>query len=101
MYAQLLELYAHHDKLEEVQNTLKKLQDREPDFAMDSMKIIKVVALLVKNDRVPGKNIYIVSFIVLLLSFVRLSCTKQQGVWFFRIRRMSVNITKFISCHIA
>ncbi|XP_023722989.1 leucine-rich PPR motif-containing protein, mitochondrial isoform X2 [Cryptotermes secundus] len=52
MYALLSELYAHHDKLEEVWTTIKKLKENEPDFPMDSMKIIKIVTLLVKNDRV-------------------------------------------------
>jgi leucine-rich PPR motif-containing protein len=62
MYALLSELYAHHDKLEEVWTTINKLKESEPDFPLDSMKIVKIVALLVKNDRVPGKNIYIVIF---------------------------------------
>lgn len=53
MYALLSELYAHHDKLEEVWTTIKKLKESEPDFPMDSMKIIKIVTLLVKNDRIP------------------------------------------------
>jgi hypothetical protein len=73
MYALLSELYAHHDKLEEVWTTIKKLRENEPDFPMDSMKIIKIVALLVKNDRVPGKEYYILNFLFLSLSFVRLS----------------------------
>jgi leucine-rich PPR motif-containing protein len=54
MYALLSELYAHHDKLEEVWTTLQKLKESEPDFPLDSMKIIKIVTVLVKNDRVPG-----------------------------------------------
>lgn len=70
IYAHMLELYAHHDKLEEVESILKKLQEKEPDFAMDSSKIIKIVTLLIKCDKVPGKKICSVVF--LLLSFVRL-----------------------------
>lgn len=55
MFAQLLELYAYHNKLEEVQNIMKILQERDPDFVIDNMKIIKIVALLIKNDKIPGK----------------------------------------------
>lgn len=52
MYAQLAEVYAHHDKIQEMWDTVKKLQEKEPDFPVDSMKIIKIVALLIKNNRV-------------------------------------------------
>ena len=56
MYAQLAEVYAHHDKIQEMWDTVKKLQEKEPDFPVDSMKIIKIVALLIKNNRVSGKR---------------------------------------------
>lgn len=56
MYALLAEVYAHHDKTEEMWDTVKKLQEKEPDFPVDSMKIIKIVALLIKYNRVPGKR---------------------------------------------
>ena len=55
MYALLAEVYAHHDKTEEMWDTVKKLQEKEPDFPVDSMKMIKIVALLIKNNRVQGK----------------------------------------------
>jgi hypothetical protein len=64
MYAQMLELYAHLDKMEEVQNIIKKLQESEPDFAMDSLKIIKVVTVLIKNDKLPGKKYLYTQFFV-------------------------------------
>jgi hypothetical protein len=56
MYAHLAEVYAHHNKIDEMWDTVKTLQEKEPDFPLDSMKIIKIVALLVKNNRVPGKR---------------------------------------------
>lgn len=56
MYALLAEVYAHHDKIEEMWDTVKKLQEKEPDFPVDSMKMIKIVALLIKNNRVQGKR---------------------------------------------
>jgi leucine-rich PPR motif-containing protein len=69
MYALLSELYAHHDKLEEVLTTINKLKESEPDFPLDCIKIVKIVALLVKNDKVPGKR-YLYGFF--LFSFFHL-----------------------------
>jgi hypothetical protein len=64
MYAQLAEVYAHHDKIEEMWDTVKKLREKEPDFPVDSMKIIKIVALLIKNNRVSGKKYIFSKFFV-------------------------------------
>lgn len=52
IYANLLELYAHHDKLEEVWKILTKIQEEDPDFALDDLKIMRITALLVNNDKI-------------------------------------------------
>ncbi|XP_067009709.2 leucine-rich PPR motif-containing protein, mitochondrial [Anabrus simplex] len=51
VYAQLIELYTHHEKVEEALNILKKLRARDPDFALDDTKTIKLASLLVNQDR--------------------------------------------------
>ncbi|PSN31581.1 hypothetical protein C0J52_21546 [Blattella germanica] len=54
MYAQLLELYYHHEKLEDVMRILETLKEKIPDFNLDQTKIIKAAILLVKNDKFSG-----------------------------------------------
>ncbi|GLV39949.1 bicoid stability factor [Carabus blaptoides fortunei] len=51
VYAQLIDLYAHHEKLEETMNYYDKLVSLEPGTALDDTKVMKVIFLLVKNDR--------------------------------------------------
>ena len=64
MYALLAEVYAHLDKTEEMWDTVKKLQEKDPDFPVDSMKMIKIVSLLIKNNRVQGKRSFHSNFFV-------------------------------------
>ncbi|XP_069704273.1 leucine-rich PPR motif-containing protein, mitochondrial [Periplaneta americana] len=52
IYANLLEVYAHHDRLEDVWNILTKIREKDPDFVLDDLKIVRVAAVLVNNDKV-------------------------------------------------
>lgn len=52
--AQLLDLYTHHEKLEEAMALKTQLFERDPEFHLDSMKAVKLASLLIKNDRLPG-----------------------------------------------
>nr|CAI5864450.1 unnamed protein product [Callosobruchus analis] len=52
MYAQLLDLYAYHDKLEKALEYYELLKKEEGDkFALDALKIVRLAHVLVKNGR--------------------------------------------------
>lgn len=51
VYAQLIELYAHFGNLEEVMKYIKKLIEVDPENGLDDMKVIKVVNLMVANEK--------------------------------------------------
>lgn len=49
--AQLIDLYVHHEKLDEAYAMLTNIRAKEPDFVLDMMKAVRLVSLLEKNDR--------------------------------------------------
>ncbi|XP_049788788.1 leucine-rich PPR motif-containing protein, mitochondrial [Schistocerca nitens] len=49
--SQLIDMYCHHDKLDEALECLKRLQEKEPDFAIGDLRILKLAGLLIKNNR--------------------------------------------------
>jgi len=55
LHALLLELYCHHNKLEDAVSTYAALVNTS-DQTIDETKILKYATLLANNDRVQGKN---------------------------------------------
>lgn len=51
VWAQLIELYTHHAKLTEALELYEKLKKNNPDFIIDNIKTIRVVGLLLEEDR--------------------------------------------------
>lgn len=51
IYAQLLDTYTHHDKLAEALEVKAKMETMEDKFVMDESKLIRLVHLLIKNDK--------------------------------------------------
>jgi leucine-rich PPR motif-containing protein, mitochondrial len=51
VYAQLVELYATSDKLEEALAAVKTIRELDADFELDEIKVIKVVQAFVNADR--------------------------------------------------
>lgn len=52
VYAQLIDLYSQQDLAEKALQTFKKIRTKEPDFALDDFKVIRLVSLLVANGKV-------------------------------------------------
>lgn len=52
MYGHILDLYLHFENIDEINKILSNLEEKQPDFLLDSSKIIRFAALLVKNDKV-------------------------------------------------
>lgn len=52
VYAQLIELYCHHSKLDQAISVLNDIKSKEPDFILDDMKTIKIVSLLIDEDKI-------------------------------------------------
>lgn len=51
VYAQLIELYASADKVEESLTAYKKIRESDPDFVLDEVKTIKVAQAFINADR--------------------------------------------------
>lgn len=51
VYAQLIDLYAAFDKLDEAVLTYKKIVDKDPEFILDDTKTIKLAQLYANADR--------------------------------------------------
>lgn len=51
VHAQLIDLYTHHEKLQDALDLFEQIRTKEPDFVLDRMKTVKLVALLVKNNQ--------------------------------------------------
>lgn len=52
VYAQLIELYCHHSKVDEAISILNEIKAKEPDFVLDDMKAIKLATLLIGEDKI-------------------------------------------------
>lgn len=52
VYAQLVELYASTDKIEEALNAYKQIRAVDPEFALDETKTIKLAQALANADRI-------------------------------------------------
>ena len=52
VYAQLIELYASSDKLEQALEACKKIREIDPEFSLDEVKTIKVAHAIVNADRI-------------------------------------------------
>ena len=52
VYAQLIELYASADKIDEAIAALKKIRETEPEFELDENKSVKVAQAYVNADRI-------------------------------------------------
>lgn len=51
VYAQLVELYASADKIEEALNAYKKVKETDPEFGLDEVKTVKVLQAYINLDR--------------------------------------------------
>ncbi|GJQ86626.1 hypothetical protein Trydic_g15730 [Trypoxylus dichotomus] len=52
VFAQLMDIYAHHDKLEEAEMYFNKLKEIEPDLKLDETKAIRYLYCLIKHGRI-------------------------------------------------
>ncbi|KRT80285.1 hypothetical protein AMK59_7357 [Oryctes borbonicus] len=52
IYAQLMDIYAHHDKLEQAEIYFNKLREIEPDLKLDGTKAIRYLFCLIKHGRI-------------------------------------------------
>lgn len=52
VYAQLVELYASADKLEQALDAYKKIREIDPEFMLDEIKAVKVAQAYVNADRI-------------------------------------------------
>lgn len=52
VYAQLIELYASADKIEQALDAYKKIRETDPEFHLDEIKSVKVAQAFVNADRV-------------------------------------------------
>ncbi|XP_022911098.2 leucine-rich PPR motif-containing protein, mitochondrial [Onthophagus taurus] len=51
IYAQMMDVYSYHNKPEEAKNCMKKMQELEPDRAIDDSKILRYSLCLIKSDQ--------------------------------------------------
>lgn len=51
IYAQLMELFVYHGKLDDALNCKSLLEKMEPDFPLDTHKVINLATLLIENDK--------------------------------------------------
>ncbi|KAK5643251.1 hypothetical protein RI129_007096 [Pyrocoelia pectoralis] len=51
VYAQLIELYSYHENIDKTLEYYNKLKEMDDNISLDELKVIKVVGLLIKNDR--------------------------------------------------
>ncbi|XP_055546807.1 leucine-rich PPR motif-containing protein, mitochondrial [Wyeomyia smithii] len=51
IYAQIIELYANNDKLDEAFGLLRKVKTKLPDFELDETKIIRLAQAILNQDR--------------------------------------------------
>ncbi|KAI4463370.1 hypothetical protein MML48_4g00006397 [Holotrichia oblita] len=52
IYAQLMDIYAHHNQLEQAEVYFNKLKEMEPELKIDDAKIIRYILALVKHNRI-------------------------------------------------
>ncbi|XP_023244376.1 leucine-rich PPR motif-containing protein, mitochondrial-like [Centruroides sculpturatus] len=52
IYAQLIELFVYHKKLDEALHYKTLLEKIEPDFPLDDHKVLNLANLLIKNDKI-------------------------------------------------
>lgn len=52
VYAQLIDLYCHHSKVDQAIAILNEITTKEPDFVLDDMKAIKLATLLISEDKI-------------------------------------------------
>ncbi|XP_075152362.1 bicoid stability factor [Haematobia irritans] len=51
IYAQLIDLYTHHDRVSEAIATYQKIKTKDPEFRLDNLKSINIVEALLREDR--------------------------------------------------
>ncbi|KAK9707701.1 Pentacotripeptide-repeat region of PRORP [Popillia japonica] len=51
IYAQLMDIYAHHNQLEQAEIYFNKLKEMEPELKIDDAKTIRYISALVKHNR--------------------------------------------------
>lgn len=51
VYAQLIDLYAHHEKFDEVMKMYHKFIELEPNSSIDDLKILKIANLMITNNK--------------------------------------------------
>lgn len=49
--AHIMDLYCHHEKLEEAMATYKLLRERDPEFQLDPYKTLRIATLLINNNK--------------------------------------------------
>jgi leucine-rich PPR motif-containing protein len=64
MLAVLFDLMVHVGNLNEAERNLRELNQLAPSFVLDSHKIIDFAALLVSKDRVEGRSVMFVAWIL-------------------------------------
>jgi hypothetical protein len=52
----MLEVYSHHEKLDEARATYKNLKASSLDSPIDDIKILHYAGLLIANDLIDGKG---------------------------------------------
>lgn len=51
VYAQLIDLYAHHEKFDEVMKYYNKIIELEPNSSIDDLKVIKIANIMITNNK--------------------------------------------------
>lgn len=51
IYAQLIDLYVYHDRIEDALAVYQKVKAKEPNFLLDNLKTVGVAEMLLKQDR--------------------------------------------------
>lgn len=51
LYAQMMDLYAHHDKLDKALYYYEKIKETQKDFALNETKIVRLANVLIKSGR--------------------------------------------------
>lgn len=51
VYAQLIDLYLHHDKLDKALEVLRMLSEKDPEFILDNYKSLKLASNLIANGQ--------------------------------------------------
>ena len=51
LYAQALDVYSNNNQVDEALKTVQKIKEKDPDFAIDLMKLVRVAQALVNTNR--------------------------------------------------